>query len=103
MGNGFDLAFAEELPCHLTLSDQETETAWCEACDLAVEAWSQEFVGIKNDLVSLCIASEGTIIFSDIFSQEQYVLMEISDPDPPDKFAILHSHLIFQRGIVLVI
>ena len=97
---GAEVTFAEVPPCHY---ETAAETEGCDACEIAEGAWSQDFIAANTDLDLQDVADAVTIAFEDLFSQEQVALMGISDPDPPDILAVLHSHLIMQQGIVLVI
>ena len=104
MGTSFgaDLVFAEVPPCHMD-NQMAEEPEGCDACEIAEGAWSQDFIAANIDLDLEDVADAVTITFQDLFSQEQVAIMWLSAPDPPDRIAILHSHLIFQQGIVLVI
>ncbi len=97
---GAEMTFAEVPPCHY---ETVAETEGCDACEIAEDAWSQDYISANTDFDIEDVADAVIIAFEDFFSQEQVVLIGISDPDPPDKLAVLHSHLVFQQGIVLVI
>ncbi len=106
MGSSFgtDLVFAETSPCHLEASAKSDSTDdGCNTCELAVDAWSQDFImtDIAFDIEDLDL--DGIVTIEDFFGQEKTALQNTSSPDPPDSIAVLNPHLVFQQSIVLVI
>lgn len=105
MGNvlGTESTFAENPPCHVEINTEQDSTKDCEACVLSEEVWSHDFVVSDNDFTTQEVTNAIIVSFEDLLNQEKVVLIDLSKSDPPDKIAVLHSHLIFQKGIVLVV
>ena len=104
MGSAFgaELVFAETPPCHLEVGVADS-SGDCDACELSKEAWSQDFVVTDTDITLEDNVDVLPVAFEDLFNQEQVIIARLSDPDPPDDIAVMHSHLVLQQGIVLVI
>ena len=96
---------AEVPPCHHEMAkDIEQKTKTCSVCELAEEVWSQDFtVATEALFISKDERDTITIVSEDLFNQEPVAQEFLFIPDPPDSIAVLHSHLVFQKKIVLVI
>ena len=97
---GAGMIVEEVPPYHYEIA---AETGMCDVCEIAEDAWSQDYIFVNTDLDIESVTDAVAFTFDDLLNQEQVALMGISDSEHPDVLTVFHYHLIMQQGIVLVI
>ncbi|MCF7917736.1 hypothetical protein K9L27_01885 [Candidatus Gracilibacteria bacterium] len=95
------------VPCHQEMvekiTSQDESRGDCQACVLSEKAWSSQFVQEKLDFLLRDIVTAQFVSVDELLNTKFVQYVSIDYRSPPDDLRILHSHLIAQASIVLVI
>ena len=90
-------------PCH-GQTDKSVANKECSACEISAFTWSQDFIEIDQKITLETQTQEIFLVMRPWFEDKtQSTILSLSTPDPPERPITQHQHLIFQKGIQLII
>ncbi len=100
---GIEIGEAKHLqPCYEQIQTDSSQDD-CDVCELSEKVWSEAFIGREDELIFQDRSQNEFVFEKYLFHKKQVQYSQTKNTGPPDDTKVLHSHLVAQRSILLLL